>query len=89
MLVTLRDGAAVGVLAEWLAAQGLGAMRIAVLERLGGPAERIRRMTACDLAPDDIAAPVAMAFLPLDMAAGEGLADDNREGQNNDQSDFV
>lgn len=27
--------------------------------------------------------------VPLDMAAGEGLTDDNREGQNNDQSDFV
>ncbi len=73
VLVTLRDGAAVGVLAEWLAAQGLGAMRIAVLERLGGPAERIRRMTACDLAPDDIAAPVAVALDGADLPAGAGL----------------
>lgn len=60
VLVTLRDGAAVDVLAEWLAAQGLGAMRIAVLERLGGPAERIRRMTACDPRPT-ISPPVAVA----------------------------
>lgn len=73
VLVTLRDGAAVGVLAEWLAAQGLGAMRIAVLERLGGPAERIRRMTARDLAPDDIAAPVAVALDGADLPAGAGL----------------
>lgn len=27
--------------------------------------------------------------VPLDTAAGQGLADDNREGNNNDQSDFV
>ena len=48
-------------------------MRIAVLERLGGPAERIRCMTARDPAPDDIAAPVAVALDGADLPAGVGL----------------
>ena len=73
VLATLRDGPAVGALAEWLATQGLGAMRLTVLERLGGPAERIRDFAARDGAPADIAAPVAVALNGDDLAPGAGL----------------
>jgi precorrin-6B C5,15-methyltransferase / cobalt-precorrin-6B C5,C15-methyltransferase len=40
-ICTLRDGAAVGELAAWLAANGHPGARLVVLERLGGPLERI------------------------------------------------
>lgn len=74
VLATLRDAAAVPALAEWLVAQGMGAMRLTVLERLGGPHERIR---ACDaagsLALTDIHAPVAVALDGGDLPPGIGL----------------
>lgn len=53
-IITLRDGAAVADLADWLADTQA---EITVLERLGGPQERVRRYPC-----DDIAAPVAVAL---------------------------
>ncbi|MFT3687946.1 precorrin-6y C5,15-methyltransferase (decarboxylating) subunit CbiE [Paenirhodobacter sp.] len=53
-ILTLRDGAAVAELADWL---GDTQAEITVLERLGGPRERIRPYPC-----DDIAAPVAVAL---------------------------
>lgn len=48
-LVTLRDGAAVANLARWLVAEGFGTSDLVVMERLGGPAERLHRGTADSL----------------------------------------
>lgn len=64
ILATLRDGPAVGALALWLAARGQGDAILTVLERLGGPAERIRAFRAGAPPPADIAAPVAAAIEP-------------------------
>ena len=74
VLATLRDGAAVPALAEWLKAQGMGAMRLTVLERLGGPQERIRSTTATGFALHDIQPPVAVALDGSDLPASIGLA---------------
>lgn len=67
-ICTLRDAGAVAELAVWLAANGHPAARLVVLERLGGPQERLREVALGDL-PADIAAPVAVAI----MAADPGL----------------
>ncbi|AOZ68305.1 cobalamin biosynthesis bifunctional protein CbiET [Rhodobacter xanthinilyticus] len=74
IVATLRDGAAAGDLAGWLTSVGAGAARLTLLERLGGPAERIRaaRADAFDLA--EISAPVAVAIEGADLAPGFGLA---------------
>lgn len=69
-LVLLRDGSAVGVLADWLATEGFGATRLHVLEALGGPRDRIRQATAETFALEGIAHPVCAA-LEID---GEGPA---------------
>lgn len=53
-IITLRDGAAVAELADWLTDTQA---EITVLERLGGPQERVRRYPC-----DGIAAPVAVAL---------------------------
>ncbi|NGM45930.1 precorrin-6y C5,15-methyltransferase (decarboxylating) subunit CbiE [Rhodobacter sp. SGA-6-6] len=61
-IVTLRDGAAVAELAGWLAAEGFGETRLAVMERLGGPAERLRETQAAGFALDDIDPLVTVAL---------------------------
>lgn len=73
ILATLRDGPAVAALAGWLAARGFGAARLTVLERLGGPSERLREMRADAPAPEDIAAPVAVAICGARLARTSGL----------------
>ena len=40
LIVTLRDGAAVAALAEYLRETGFGAAKVVVMEALGGPRER-------------------------------------------------
>ncbi|ETD88541.1 bifunctional cobalt-precorrin-7 (C(5))-methyltransferase/cobalt-precorrin-6B (C(15))-methyltransferase [Rhodobacter capsulatus] len=73
-VVTLRDGAAVADLAGWLVANGLGAVRMAVAERLGGPAEMLRSIAAQDYDLTDVSAPVTVALDGADLAPGTGLS---------------
>ena len=70
LFATLRDGAAPGALAAWLAEAGFGATTLHVMEALGGPRERIRRTTADAFDLTDIAHPVAVAL----EVAGDGPA---------------
>ncbi|TPE53495.1 precorrin-6y C5,15-methyltransferase (decarboxylating) subunit CbiE [Amaricoccus solimangrovi] len=73
LLCTLRDSAAAAALAGWLTEQGLGMARLAVLEALGGPRERIRRARAAAFDLDGIATPVAVAIDLSDAPRGFGL----------------
>jgi precorrin-6B C5,15-methyltransferase / cobalt-precorrin-6B C5,C15-methyltransferase len=70
LICTLRDGAAAAELAGWLAANGAGSARLQVMERLGGPAERVREATALGFGLADVQAPVAMA---VEVVAAAGL----------------
>lgn len=70
IIATLRHAPAVPALAHWLAAQGHPDATLTVLERLGGPHERLRSFRADQPAPDGIAAPVAVA---VDPGATPGL----------------
>lgn len=72
-LVTLRDGAAAGALADWLAGHGFGAARMIVLERLGGPRERRREARADRFDLDGVAAPVVVALDGADLPREAGL----------------
>jgi precorrin-6Y C5,15-methyltransferase (decarboxylating) len=81
IIATLRDGAAAGELARWLDETGFGATRLCVMERLGGPHQRLRKTTAKDYCLTDVAAP---AMLAIDMQGGPrshprspGLPDDS------------
>ena len=62
VIALMRDGAAARAAARYLDEQGFGASRIAVLEALGGPRERIRHATAATLTCEDIAHPVALGI---------------------------
>jgi precorrin-6B C5,15-methyltransferase / cobalt-precorrin-6B C5,C15-methyltransferase len=83
-ICTVRDGSAVTELAQWLAANGQSNAKLTIVERLGGPGERIRsaRLTAI---PEDIAAPVAVAIQANDpgLPKASGLPDDlfDHDGQ--------
>ena len=70
VICTLRDAAAVAELADWLAAQGLGATRMTVAEAVGGPRERLRQWP---VPADSIAAPVAVALDSADLPRDAGL----------------
>lgn len=70
LLVTLRDGAAVGALAEWLVAQGWGASTLTAMQALGGPDEAILTAPARDFAAQ-VKAPVLAA---ITCAGGLGLS---------------
>lgn len=70
VICTLRDGAAVGELAAWLAANGFADARLTVCECMGGPRERLR--AGADW--PDIAAPVAVAIDGADLPRGAGLS---------------
>ena len=78
IIATLRDGDAPAALAAWLTGAGAGAARLVVLERLGGPAERVRRVRADAFGLDDgaapVTAPVAVAIDGADLPRGFGLA---------------
>lgn len=74
----LRDGAAAGNLAQWLAGRGFGTSTLHVMEALGGPRERIRTVLAADFAFTDVAAPVAVAIAmsgPPGQSRASGLPD--------------
>jgi len=65
-IVLLRDGAAVAHLAHWLVQEGWGDSSLWVMEAVGGPRERCRRLGAHEaearLAADPAQAPVAVAL---------------------------
>jgi len=69
-IVLLRDGGAVGELAEWLTELGFDDSTLTIMESLGGPRQRVRRAAAQALAFDDIAHPVCVAL----EVAGTGAA---------------
>lgn len=73
-ICTLRDGAAVADLARWLTGNGHQSARLTVLERLGGPQERITQ----GLPPDAIGAPVSAAIEATDpgLPGASGLPDE-------------
>ncbi|MCA0994995.1 precorrin-6y C5,15-methyltransferase (decarboxylating) subunit CbiE [Alloyangia pacifica] len=81
-LVTLRDGAAVAELADYLCAAGFGASRLWVMEALGGPRERVTAVRA-DLLQGAFAHPVCVALqvqgggavLPLASGRADGWFD--------------
>ncbi|WP_425071773.1 precorrin-6y C5,15-methyltransferase (decarboxylating) subunit CbiE [Sagittula sp. S175] len=77
IVVTLRDGAAVGELGAYLCSVGFGASRLHVLEALGGPRERVRTCLAEDV-PQDVGHPVVVAIEPegaaLTLASGRSDA---------------
>ena len=78
-VVLSRDGATPAGLAAVLTETGRGASEFAVLERLGGPDERVRRMSAeewATAAPGDVADlnVVAVRFLP-EGRVGHSLPD--------------
>ena len=52
VIATLRDGGAAAALAAWLTGRGWGASTLTLLERLGGPSERVRTVRAEQGAPD-------------------------------------
>ena len=72
-LVTLRDGQAATALCDWLAANGHPNARVTLLERLGGPLERIRPAPA-----ENPQAPLLAAIEAADpgLPRASGLPDD-------------
>ncbi|WP_027996072.1 bifunctional cobalt-precorrin-7 (C(5))-methyltransferase/cobalt-precorrin-6B (C(15))-methyltransferase [Simplicispira psychrophila] len=70
LICLLRDGAAVGEFARWLAEHGFGASDLWVLEALCGPSERLRQTTAAGFDFADVTPPVAVA---LQVAGAAGL----------------
>ncbi len=83
MIVTLRDGPAVGGLAAWLSEEGFGPTRMHVFEALGGPRERVRSTLAETYDLPDVAHPVTVA-LEVD---GPGRVISSSSGQSDDVFD--
>lgn len=73
-ICTVRDGVAVGELAGWLRENGHSGARLVVLERLGGPLERI----TAGLPDGAIGAPVSVAIEATDpgLPLASGLPDE-------------
>ncbi|MDK3074502.1 precorrin-6y C5,15-methyltransferase (decarboxylating) subunit CbiE [Sedimentitalea sp. JM2-8] len=64
IIATLRDGAAVAALADYLRAEGFGPSRLVLLEALGGPRERITEATAESRPAGPFAHPLVAAIAP-------------------------
>ena len=83
-ICTLRDGAAVAELAAWLAANNHAGAKLTVLERLGGPGERITAPVPEEI-PTDVTAPVLVAIEATNpgLSGASGLCDDlfDHDGQ--------
>lgn len=68
LICLVRDGDAPAQLAQWLTEQGASTATLWVMEAMGGPDQRIRKVTAGAFDITDIAAPVAVAIhLPADV----------------------
>jgi precorrin-6Y C5,15-methyltransferase (decarboxylating) len=79
VICTLRDGAAVGELARWLRENGHPNARLTVLERLGGPGERItERMPEDPVGVPLYTTPVSLAIEATDpgLPRASGLPDE-------------
>lgn len=75
----LRDAAAVAELAGWLVGEGFGGSGLWVMEAMGGPRERVRKVDASQFDLADIQAPVAVALLAKGgwgLPRAPGLPDD-------------
>jgi len=70
LICLMRDGSSPAELAAWLCGVGAGKATLSVMERLGGPHERIRDTSAEGFDLTDITAPVAVA---VQLPAGVGL----------------
>jgi precorrin-6B C5,15-methyltransferase / cobalt-precorrin-6B C5,C15-methyltransferase len=70
IIATQRDGAAVPEFAAWLDRMGWGASNLQVMERLGGPYQRIREARAGRFTVTDISAPVIVAVTVMGEAPG-------------------
>ena len=86
ILCLLRDGAAVGELAQYLTAQGFGPSSVHVLQALGGPRENCWSFEAQHPDTQPILAPVASAIEvkgALGLPRSSGLPDDlfDHDGQ--------
>lgn len=79
-LALLRDGEAVAALAQYLTREGFGPSTLHVMEALGGPRERVRRVPADTLSWTDIAHPVAVGIACAGrgktLSVTAGLSDD-------------
>ncbi|MFV1443437.1 MULTISPECIES: precorrin-6y C5,15-methyltransferase (decarboxylating) subunit CbiE [unclassified Phaeobacter] len=78
VICTLRDGKAPAELAQWLVANGQPDARLHVMERLGGPRQRLRQATAEAWDLPQTEAPVLMAIEAMrpGLPQASGLADD-------------
>ncbi|UWR24266.1 precorrin-6y C5,15-methyltransferase (decarboxylating) subunit CbiE [Sulfitobacter sp. S190] len=79
LICTVRDAKAPAALAQWLTSAGAGEAELWVMERLGGPHQRIRTTTAQAFDLDDIQTPVAVGVsLPaqVGLSRASGLPDD-------------
>lgn len=78
VICLLRDGAAVGELAAFLQAEGFGGSTCHVLEALGGPRERIVKVTPQQAVLEAFSAPIAVAVdcVGRGMPKASGLPDD-------------
>lgn len=74
ILATMRNGASPAQLAEWLTDQGFGAMKLCIMESLGGPAERLHHCIAQDFDRDDLADLVVVALDGSPLARTAGLS---------------
>ncbi|WP_238370471.1 precorrin-6y C5,15-methyltransferase (decarboxylating) subunit CbiE [Heliomarina baculiformis] len=87
MIVLLRDGEAVGTLANWLVETGFGDSDLTVMEALGGPRERLRSRKAQSYELNDVVHPVCVALecqgTGAVMPQSSGLTDDwfDHDGQ--------
>lgn len=78
VICLLRDGAAVTELAKYLGAQGFDGSTLHVMETLGGPRERIVRISPQESVNAVFSAPVAVAIdcVGRGISRASGLADD-------------
>lgn len=70
LFILLRDGDAMTELADYLTHKGFAQSRLHIMERLGGPHERVRCVTAAAMMPMDIVHPVMVGV----AVAGDGPA---------------